>query len=79
MIKGITLDEWIASAYNVIKVCKEENSFNTKKQTNGDKIRSMSDEELAEHFSKLIKDTHEYEYCEDVKDWLKWLQEEVKK
>ena len=45
--------------------------------TNADRIRAMSDEELAEHFSKLIKDTHENEYCEDVNDWLEWLQSEV--
>lgn len=45
--------------------------------TNADRIREMSDEELAEHFSKLIKDTHENEYCEDVNDWLEWLQSEV--
>lgn len=45
--------------------------------SNADRIRSMTDEELAEHFSKLIKDTHENEYCEDVNDWLEWLQSEV--
>lgn len=48
-----------------------------KSKTNSDRIRSMSDEELAEHFSGLIKDTGEQEYCEDVEDWLKWLQSEV--
>lgn len=45
--------------------------------TNADRIRSMSDEELAEHFSELIKDTYENEYCKDVNDWLEWLQSEV--
>lgn len=45
--------------------------------TNADRIRNMTDEELAEHFSNLIKDTREYEYCDDVSDWLKWLQTEV--
>lgn len=45
--------------------------------TNADRIRSMSDEELSEHFSKLIKDAHENEYCEDVNDWLNWLQSGV--
>lgn len=45
--------------------------------SNADLIRSMSDEELAEHFSELIKDTYENEYCKDVNDWLKWLQSEV--
>lgn len=46
-------------------------------KTNGDRIRNMSNEELAEHFSDLIKDTQEHEYCEDVSDWLIWLQKEV--
>ena len=46
--------------------------------TNADKIRSMSDEEMAKHFSELIKDSREYEYCDSIKDWLKWLQTEVK-
>lgn len=57
-----------------IEVSNEENKIH---QTNADRIRSMSDEELAEHFSELIKDTHENEYCKDVNDWLKWLQSEV--
>ena len=48
-----------------------------KPMTNADRIRNMSDEELAEHFSDLIKDTREYEYCEEVSDWLEWLQTEV--
>lgn len=46
--------------------------------TNADRIRNMTDEELAEHFSGLIKDIREYEYCDDVSDWLEWLQTEVK-
>ena len=45
--------------------------------TNADRIRSMTDEELAKHFSNLIKDTQEHEYCEEVSDWLKWLQSQV--
>ena len=49
----------------------------TPKQTNADRIRAMSDEELAEHFSELIRDTREQEYCVGVDDWLKWLQSEV--
>ena len=49
-----------------------------KPMTNADRIRSMTDEELSKHFSDLIKDAQEYEYCEDVSDWLKWLQQEIK-
>lgn len=49
----------------------------TPKQTNADRIRAMSDEELAEHFSELIKDTRKNEYCIGVGDWLLWLQSEA--
>lgn len=48
-----------------------------KPKTNADRIRSMTDEELAEHFSGLIRDTKEHEYCQDKDDWLKWLKSEV--
>ena len=41
--------------------------------TNAERIRAMSDEELAQHFSELIRNTEEYEYCKDASDWLKWL------
>lgn len=56
--------------------CERECDF-FEPETNADRIRNMSDEELAEHFSDLIKDTQEHEYCEDVSDWLIWLQKEV--
>lgn len=45
--------------------------------SNADRIRAMSDEELANHFSEFIKDSKNNEYCESVNDWLKWLQTEV--
>lgn len=48
-----------------------------KPKTNADRIRSMSDEELAEHFSELIKDTRKNEYLTGVGDWLLWLQSEA--
>lgn len=62
------------SAKKIIKEVVEE----YKPKTNADHIRVMSDKELAEYFSELIKDTQEYEYCDDVEDWLKWMQEETK-
>ena len=43
--------------------------------TNADKIRSMSDEELAEYISELIRNSHEYMTGEG--DWLIWLQSEA--
>ena len=62
------------SAKKIIKEVAEE----YKPKTNADHIRAMSDKELAEYFSELIKDTQEYEYCVDVEDWLKWMQTETK-
>ena len=58
------------------KVCDNGSNFKEIKITNADRIRAMSDEELAIYFSGLIKDTKEYEYCDRVEDWLKWLQTE---
>ncbi|MGN0271439.1 MAG: hypothetical protein ACI4DL_01660 [Lachnospiraceae bacterium] len=53
MSKGITLDERINAAYNVSKANKGENPFKKNKQTNADRIRSFSDEELAEFLADL--------------------------
>ena len=51
--------------------------------TNADRIRAMSDEELAKHFSGLICDIDEgVEYHENPNTWLEWLKqpaEEVQK
>ena len=45
-------------------------------QTWGNKIRSMSDEELAEYLSELIRNASDYITGEG--DWLQWLKSEVK-
>lgn len=71
---GVTKDKILNAFRWFFNWAVEESS---KRQTNADRIRAMSDEELAEHFSELIKDTYENEYCKDVNDWLKWLQSEV--
>ena len=57
--------------------CIHNSVDNFKSMSQGDKIRSMTDDELAEHFSGLIRDTKELEYCQDKDDWLKWLKSEV--
>lgn len=59
------------------KDCNKGSIFREIKITNANRIRAMSDEELAIYFSGLIKDTKEYEYCDRVEDWLKWLQTET--
>lgn len=48
------------------------------RMSNADKIRNMSDEELAERIVEFVKSTNEYDYCKDVKKWLQWLKSEVK-
>ena len=51
-------------------------------KTNADRIRAMSDEELAKHFSGLICSINEgVEYHEAPSRWLEWLKqhEEVQK
>lgn len=47
-----------------------------KPMTNADRIRNMSDEELAKHFSGLICDINEgVEYHEAQSRWLEWLKQ----
>lgn len=46
-----------------------------KKTTNADKIRAMSDEELADYLSSLIRNGHEYLTGEG--DWRQWLRSEA--
>lgn len=53
----------------------------SKAQTNADRIRSMTDEELA-GFLKEVKEDYQwanpdYPDCEDYGEWLEWLQSEV--
>lgn len=62
--------------------CKEVNRMDKKKpQTNADRIRSMTDEELA-GFLKEVKEDYQwanpdYPDCEDCGEWLNWLQSEA--
>ena len=55
--------------------------FEPKKQTNADRIRSMSDEELAEFLCKVKSDyqwlDHEFPSEEECEEWVEWLQSEV--
>lgn len=52
-----------------------------KPQTNADRIRSMTDDELAE-FLKEVKEDYQwanpdYPDCDDCGEWLEWLQSEA--
>lgn len=73
----VIVGKWCPKINDSPDIEAERECRNYKRMTNADRIRAMSDAELAEHFSELIKDTYENEYCKDVNDWLKWLQSEV--
>lgn len=55
--------------------CHALASCENKVTTNADRIRAMSDEELAEYLSSLIRNGHEYLTGEG--DWRQWLQSEA--
>lgn len=61
--------------------CKYRKADEDKPMTNGDRIRAMTDEELAEHLSSYICDNREsgdcqrFKNCEECK--LSWIRQEV--
>ncbi len=61
--------------------CKQNAVDKYKKMTQGDRIRSMSDEELAEFLCKVKSDyqwlDHEFPSEEERGEWVEWLQSEV--
>ncbi len=48
--------------------------FHHKRQTNADRIRAMSDEELAD---KLWSISHYTQKKQKISEWLDWLKQEV--
>ena len=46
-------------------------------KTNADKIRSMSDEELANILARICDWTFPVDFDGDEKKWLEWLQEVI--
>lgn len=47
-----------------------------KPKTNADRIRAMSDEELAEYFAEIGNDaSNGISYSENPEEWLEWLQQ----
>lgn len=61
--------------------CKQNAIDKYARMTNGDKIRSMSDEELAVFLCKVKADyqweDHEFPSEEECGEWEEWLQSEV--
>jgi Glu-tRNA(Gln) amidotransferase subunit E-like FAD-binding protein len=68
-------DEAINKSISIVNELAEEYGKDTNVTTNADKIRSMTDEELAEFISSLIRNAHEYLTSEG--NWLIWLQSEA--
>ena len=59
---------------NYAEKCKD---FKPKKQTNADRIRSMSDEELAEWLTSITDDAQSDAESKCDYQWSEWLQSEV--
>ena len=59
---------------NYAEKCKD---FEEKKQTNADRIRSMSDEELAEWLTSITDDAQSDAMTKCNYQWSEWLQSEV--
>lgn len=67
--------------YSCLKCGRNTVRLNEMHQTNADRIRSMSDEELAEFLCKVKSDyqwaDHEFPSDEECGEWVEWLQTEV--
>ena len=61
-------------ASNYAEKCKD---FEEKKQTNADRIRAMSDEELAEWLTKITDDAQLDAETKCNYQWGEWLQSEA--
>ena len=60
--------------YCTLNACRF--TLNYKPMTNADRIRNMTDEELAEYLVEIVKDA--VFHSEEYQEWLEWLQAEVK-
>lgn len=87
--KTVTVDHIEAKpfgdGFDVCPVCGKPSTIG-KPQTNADRIRSMTDEELAKYFAWLVDDEFprccEWEMYGDttqINAWLEWLEEEDSK
>ena len=74
--KGVQLG--YAEARKIVQEVAKEYGKDTNVRSNADRIRAMSDEELAEYLSSLIRSTKVFEYFDDIESWLKWLKSEAK-
>ena len=75
------LNAELETKYNKVEVPKGTNPFEKAKQTNADRIRSMTDEELAKFLceASICKPTYcpAYDYCiNQKKSMYEWLQKD---
>ena len=79
--KGFPCEDYLKSEENLQSTTNKSESVVIKQQTNADRIRAMTDEELAEFLMKPTRIVSKYE-CEDCENnctecVLEWLKEEV--
>ena len=69
----------IAEVINVLLMDGREacSKFKEKSQTNADRIRAMTDEELAEYLDGMCHDLWQMFVKDSQKMWLDWLKQEV--
>lgn len=71
-------DDWCEKVIDSPCPDSERDCQHFRQKTNGDRIRAMSDAQLAKHFSGLICDINEgVEYHANPNRWLEWLRQPV--
>lgn len=66
--------------YKVEECNRADCPYRTESITNADRIRSMSDEELAEYIAGIIDDANSGSviYSDRTEEWLEWLKQPAK-
>ena len=67
--KGVICDRVAASGYCAHAACTKVFQTGTARQTNADRIRAMSDEELADMFAEFAEENP----SDDAYAWYEWL------
>lgn len=63
--------------FDACHICNNEKDMFRPRPTNADRIRAMTDEELAEWIVRITEGNGFDGYEERVKAWLKWLKQEA--
>ena len=84
MDKGCRNCRWLYHmvTYNPTAPCSEcvdHDKWSTMKQTNADRIRNMTDEELADYLDGVCHDLWQMFVADPQKMWLDWLKREANK